>query len=207
MEKSIKDIWHNGFANHDIVAIPKVMDLYNKKSILLIDKIKRTYQIDNKALIPMAVVCGLVCGFLGHILLGLYVMLLLVVLFFTNKNLLQSLENIRITTNSYDYLVSYRNAIKKIVRTTNKIIVLIFPLAIIPIYWFVFKNTETYNNIIHEIEPLYLFLSVLGLAIIISLIGVFIYKISTKMLYGSYLHQLDALISDLDVLTTDIDYK
>ena len=203
MEKSIENIWNTGFMNSEELEIPKVMNLYNQKSKLLLDKFKKTYQIDNKVLLPMAVVIGVGLSLFGYILLGIYIMVLLVVLFFTNKKLLQSLENIKVSTNSYDYLTTYRGAIKKIIKTTTKIIGLAFPLAIIPAYWLFFKNTEMYSDIVIKVESAYLLLLVIGLAIVLGVMCVTIYRVTTKLIYGTYLRQLDGLISDMDVLKAD----
>ncbi len=55
MEKSIEKIWNEAFVEEQALIAPKVNDLYNKKSKSLIHKIQRTYEIDNKGLIPMAI--------------------------------------------------------------------------------------------------------------------------------------------------------
>ena len=107
------------------------------------------------------------------------------------------------STNSYDYLTTYRGAIKKIIKTTTKIIGLAFPLAIIPAYWLFFKNTEMYSDIVIKVESAYLLLLVIGLAIVLGVMCVTIYRVTTKLIYGTYLRQLDGLISDMDVLKAD----
>ena len=38
MNKSIENIWKEGFTNKDLI-IPKINDFYNKKSISLVEKI------------------------------------------------------------------------------------------------------------------------------------------------------------------------
>ena len=41
MEKSIENVWTKGFENSNELLSPKSVNLYNQKSKLLIDKIKR----------------------------------------------------------------------------------------------------------------------------------------------------------------------
>jgi hypothetical protein len=203
MEKSIENIWTTGFMNSEELVTPKIENLYDQKSTLLLDKFKRTYQIDNKALIPIAIVLGLGLGFFGYVILGIYVALLLTILYFVNRKLLQSLERITISTNSYDYLTIYRKTIKSIVNTTTKIVGFVFPLAIIPGYWLFFSKTEMYIDIINTIEPFQLFMAVGLLAIVLGLICIAIYRLTTKLTYGSYLDKLDDLISDMKHLKSN----
>lgn len=200
MEKSIENIWTKGFMNAEELVAPKVVNLYNQKSKLLLDKFKKTYKIDNKALIPMAILLGIGLSLFGYIILGIYTMILMTALFFFNRKLLQSLETINVSTNSYDYLTVYRKTIKKITNKTTKIVGLIFPLVIIPAYWLVFMNTEMYSDIITKVEPFKLVLSIVGLTILLSFICMSICKITTSLVYGKYLNKLDDLILDMNEL-------
>ena len=197
MEKSIESIWTNGFMNSDELKAPKILDLYNQKSKLLIEKLKKTYKTDNKSLLPIAILLGIGFSFFGHFLLGIYLMILIISLFFFNKKLLQNLEKINITTNSFDYLVTYRKTVKKITSATTKLLGLGLPLAIIPGYWFFFKNKEVYTNLIDKTTPFYLILMIIGFAIVLSSLGILVYKITTKIIYSKHLNRLDEIISDM----------
>ena len=42
MDKSIEEIWDNGFQNNKYSIPPVIVDLYHKKSILTVDKLKST---------------------------------------------------------------------------------------------------------------------------------------------------------------------
>ena len=44
MEKSIESIWKEGFLQKNAMVAPKLNNLYNKKSIHIIDKFKRMFQ-------------------------------------------------------------------------------------------------------------------------------------------------------------------
>ena len=85
MEKSIEQMWNNGFLKNEKLLAPKLNDLYNQKSQLVIDKLKRTYTIDNKSMIPLAALVFGISAFFGYYLLGIYLMLITLVLFFLNR--------------------------------------------------------------------------------------------------------------------------
>ena len=54
MKKSIETIWQEGFLNNEALVAPKLNDLYNQKSIHIVDKFKRMYKINIIAIIAFA---------------------------------------------------------------------------------------------------------------------------------------------------------
>lgn len=200
MEKSIESIWNEGFLNNEILVAPKLNNLYNKKSNLLIEKIRKTYTMDNKSIIPIAVLFAAGFSYAGHVALGLYGMTLMIALFFLNRTKLQKLERIKITSNSYQYLLAYKNIVKELIGFTTKLLALGLPIAVIPSYWLFFRKTELFQQLILKTETLYLILIVIGLTLLISLIGVLIYKFSTAIVYGNLIKKLDEIIGDMEAL-------
>ncbi|WP_055445500.1 hypothetical protein [Lacinutrix himadriensis] len=200
MEKSIENIWENGFKNPKDLKVDKAFNYYEKKSNLLIEKLERTYQLDNKSLLPIAVVLGLGLSIYGHIILGLYVMGLLITLFFYNKKTLHSFEDIKISNSNYEYLVSYRNTIKRTIKSTTRVVGLIFPLLILPGYWLFYKNTAFHISFLGKLTNIQLFIMVFAAVIVFGFLFIFIYRVSTKVLYGNYMNQLDNMIKDLEAL-------
>ncbi|QXP59749.1 hypothetical protein [Olleya sp. HaHaR_3_96] len=200
MEKSIENIWENGFKNPEDLKVDKVFNYYEKKSNLLIEKLQRTYQLDNKSLLPMAVVLGLGLSVYGHIILGLYVMGLLITLFFYNKKILYLFEDIKISNSNYEYLVSYRSTIKRTIKSTTRVVGLIFPLLILPGYWLFYKNTAFYISVLDKFSGIQLIMMIFSAVIVFAFLFIFIYRVSTKVLYGNYMNQLDNMIKDLEAL-------
>lgn len=198
MEKSINDIWTKGFKNSNELASPKTMKLYNQKSKLLLEKIKKTYQTDNKSLIPIAILFAVGFSIAGKILLGFYGMTLMIGLFFINRKLLINLENITITSSNYDYLIAYKKGIQKVVSATYKLLGFGLPVILLFGFWIYFKDTNFYLNFIKETSSLNIILIVLGLAGFISLAGIAIYKMANNALYKKHLHDLDVIIGDLE---------
>lgn len=196
MEKSIETIWNEGFLRDEGISAPKVNNLYKRKSKLLLEKIKSTYRTDNKSIIPIALISLLAFGFLGHVILGIYLAGLMMGMFFLNKQKLNALEGIVINGNSYDYLLKYRESIKNIVRFYTRLLGLGLPVAGIIGYWLYFQNSKLYIQFL-ELEVLYIILIILAIGLGLSAIGILAYRLSTRILYGNLLHQLDAILEDL----------
>ena len=200
MGKSIESIWNEGFLNNEMLVAPKLNNLYTKKSTLLIEKIKKTYTVDNKSIIPIALLFAAGFSYAGHVTLGLYGMALMIALFFLNRTKLQKLEKIKITSSSYQYLVAYKNIIKELKNFSSKLLAFGLPIAIIPGYWLFFRKTDLFQQLILKIETPYLILIVTGLALLISFLGVLIYKLSTAIVYGNLIKKLDEIIDDMETL-------
>ena len=56
MEKSIETIWKKGFLKNDALLAPKLNNLYDQKSIDIVDKFKRMYKINIIALMAFALI-------------------------------------------------------------------------------------------------------------------------------------------------------
>jgi len=54
MEKSIENIWKEGFLKNDALVVPKINNLYDQKSIHIIDKFKRMFKINLIAIVFFA---------------------------------------------------------------------------------------------------------------------------------------------------------
>jgi hypothetical protein len=197
MEKSINDIWTKGFENSNELSSPKIMNLYNQKSKLLVDKIKKTSETDNKSLLPIAFIFAVGFSIAGHILLGFYGMILIIALFFFNRKLLSSLENIKITSSNYDYLIAYKKAIDKIIESSFKLLGFGLPIIVITGFWLYFRSSSKYAHFINSYSSLHIILIIIALAGIISLAGLSIYKITSHTLYRKHLNDLNMIISDL----------
>ncbi len=200
MEKSIETIWKDGFLKDDALLAPKLNNLYKKKSIHLIDKIKRVSKIDNLSILPIALVFGVILSYLGFVIIGFYGASLMILLFSLNKKLLKSLDEITINTTNYQYLIAYKKAINTIISFTTKIIGFGLPLAVIPAYWLFFKDTEIYQKLFSETSNLSIVLFTAIFGLLLSSIGILIYKLSTKILYGYLLVKLDEMIADMEEL-------
>ncbi|GAA4273453.1 hypothetical protein U6A24_19220 [Aquimarina gracilis] len=200
MEKSIENIWKEGFLNQESILAPKIEALYNKKSMLLVEKIKQTYKNDNQAIIPIAIIGLLGCLYFGKIALGAYLFLLLISLFYLNKRALNPLEKLELNTSSYTYLVSYKNCIRNIIKSYTKVFAFAAPFAVAIGCLIYFKDVPWFQEMISNQEIGKTLLVSIGCLLMVSLLFTSIYRVTTELMYGNYLRNLNAIISDLEEL-------
>jgi len=199
MERSIENIWKEGFDSDKSFKLPLVKDLYTRKSKLIIDKIKSTSKWDNISLIPMAIVQFGLFVFLGKILLGFYVGALLVLLFFLNKKMLRRVDMFNSSANTYQYLMDYNKQLKAIERFYIKLLGIGLPILIIPAYWMYFQGTPMMSAFI-GLDILIQIFIVLVVSILLSGLGMLSYKLSTHLVYGKLITRIEEIIHDMEEL-------
>ena len=199
MERSIENIWKEGFESEKSFKLPLVKDLYTRKSKLIIDKIKSASKWDNLSLIPMALVLFGLFVFLGKILLGFYLGALLILLFFLNKKMLKKLEVFNTSSNTYQYLINYDAQLKAIQRFYTKLLAIGLPILIIPAYWMYFQRTPMMSAFI-GLDILFQIFVVLVISILLSGLGVLSYKLSTHLVYGKLITRIEEIINDMEEL-------
>lgn len=203
MEKSIKKIWDEAFINEQSLIAPQVNDLYNKKSKSIINRIKRTYEIDNKGLIPMAIILVIGMAIFSEYIIGLYASFLIMCLYFFNRNLLSRFNSIDIKSDNLTYLKNYRSIITSITKSTKKLFMFALPLAVLSIFIlaFLIKDHSFLSKFISEGTTIFHMLGIgLGLGILISMLCTAVFAISTKILYGTLFSKLDDIISEMEAL-------
>ena len=82
MDKSIEEIWSEGFQDEKYLIPPVIDDLYNKKSILTVDKLKSVSKKDNWSIIPLSIITLIFFIIKSKLLFGLYISALMLSLFF-----------------------------------------------------------------------------------------------------------------------------
>jgi len=210
MEKSIETIWKEGFLKNDALVAPKLNDLYNQKSIHIIDKFKRMFKINLNALVVFSFVF-LVISFLGKIpVVGVLMFILFNVIVIVNKKLFKGLNKIDKNVSSYLYLKSFDDWMKEQISINIKMSRYIYPyvfLAMISGFWFSNNFQETLNRIFGNYEAYMLYgipvFWVLGILFIVMLLAIFggrIYKWDLNIVYGRILKKLDETLADMEEL-------
>ena len=197
MEKSIENIWKEGFKTEKGLKIPEVRNLYESKSKLLVERFKSTSKKDNISLIPIAVILCAVFAFLGKIILGAYVALLIILLYFLNKKMMTKLNETQLNSNIYQYILNYHAQLKSIQSFYTRLLAFGLPLVIIPGYWMYFQGTDVTNYLV-SLAPIKQVLLVAMLTMLLSGLGVLSYKLSTRLVYGRLLHRLENMIDDME---------
>ncbi len=210
MEKSIETIWKEGFLKNDALVAPKLNDLYNQKSIHIIDKFKRMFKINLNALVVFSFVVLAVSFFAKIPVLGVLMFILLNVIVIVNKKLFKGLNKIDKNVSSYKYLKSFDDWMKEQISINMKMSRYIYPYIFLAmIFGFRFSGDfqETLNRILgtHQIYyiygiPVYWVLTMLIIVILLAIFGGRIYKWDLNLVYGRILKKLDETLADMEEL-------
>lgn len=216
MEKSIENIWKEGFLKSDALVAPKINNLYNQKSIHIIDKFKRMFRINLIAIIAFSFIFLIVSFIVGIPITGIIFFVTLSVLVFINKKLLNDLEKIDIGLSSYQYLQAFDQWIKKQVAINKKISKFLYPIIFMSmIIGFWFKDAEGIplgERLVSEILigfpniylvsgiPLIGIIIVLFILALLALFGGRIYKWDLNIVYGRVFKKLEELMTDIESL-------
>jgi len=216
MEKSIENIWKEGFLKSDALIAPKINNLYNQKSIHIIDKFKRMFRINLIAIVAFSFVFLVVTYFVGIPITGIIFFVTLNVLVIINKKLLNGLEQIDKGTNSYQYLKSFNDWMNKQVSVNMHISTFLYPIIFISmILGFWFKDAEgmllgerLVGEIVHGFPNIYLVYGVplIGIVAALAIIGLLaffggrIYQWDLNLVYGRVFKKLGELMTDIESL-------
>ena len=210
MEKSIESIWKQGFLENDAMVAPKLNNLYNQKSIHIIDKFKRMFKINLNALVIFSFFVLVVSFFVKIPVMGVLMFILFNVIVIVNKRLLKGLNDIDKNVSSYQYLKSFDTWMKSQIEVNYKMSRYIYPyifIAMVSGFGFSSQFRESLNRMLGGYQPYMVFdipvLWVLAMIVIIILLAIFggrIYKWDLNIVYGRIIKKLDELITDMEDL-------
>ncbi len=216
MEKSIENIWKEGFHKSDALVAPKINNLYNQKSIHIIDKFKRMFRINLIAIVAFSFVFLIVSFFLGIPLMGAIFFVTLIVLVIINKRLLNGLESIDKGVSSYQYLRAFNQWIKKQVSINKRMSTFLYPIIFMSIiigFWF--KDAEgiplgkrLVNDVLIGFPDIYMIqgiplVAIIVIILILGLLAFFggrIYQWDLNLVYGRVFKKLEELMADIEEL-------
>ena len=216
MEKSIENIWKEGFLKSDALVAPKINNLYNQKSIHVIDKFKRMFRINLIAIVAFSSVFFIVSFFVGIPIMGAIFFVTLMALAFINKRLLSGLEQIDKGVNSYQYLMTFNQWVNKQVSVNKKLSRFLYPIIFMSfILGFWFKDAEGMHlgerlvgEVVYGFPDIYLVYGIplIGIVIVVAILGILaffggrIYQWDLYIVYGRIFKKLDELLADLESL-------
>lgn len=216
MEKSIENIWKEGFLKSDALVVPKINNLYNQKSIHIIDKFKRMFKINLIAIVAFSFAFLVVSFIIGIPITGIIFFITLSVLVFINKRLLNDLEKIDIGISSYQYLKAFNQWINKQVSINKRFSRFLYPIIFMSLvlgFWF--KDAEGMplgERLVGEILvgfpdtylifgiPLIGIVIVAVILVLLFLVGGRIYKWDLNIVYGRIFKKLEELMTDIESL-------
>lgn len=216
MEKSIESIWKEGFLKNDALVAPKVNNLYNQKSIHIIDKFKRMFKVNLIAIVAFSVTFLIISYFFGIPIMGAIFFVVLNLLVLINKRLLRDLDKIDKGENSYQYLKAFNSWINMQVKINERISRLLYPIIFLSIilgFWFkdaqgiplgerlVDKVVTSYPNIhLFQGIPTWGIFGVILILIVLTFLGKRIYHWDLNLVYGKIFKKLKNLLNDIEEL-------
>ncbi len=216
MEKSIEKIWNEGFLKNDALVAPKLNNLYNQKSIDIVEQFKRMYKINRIAIVAFACII-LPVSFLVKIpYMGIGMFILFFILVTIAQKFSTRLDQLDKTQNSYQYLLSFDKWVKEMAATNVTLSRFLYPYVFIIMvggFWFGsiggdIPGNNLVNFIVRQFPNAYLIFGFpLILAIIALLtIGLLAYfggrigDFDLKLGYGRILKKLDTMLADMEEL-------
>ncbi|MEQ6122478.1 hypothetical protein [Reichenbachiella sp. MALMAid0571] len=210
MEKSIENIWKEGFLKSDALVAPKINKLYSQKSIHIIDKFKRMMKINIYIILVFAFLNLGLYAALGTPIAGGIIFLLLMGGCWISIKRAKTLKNINTNLSSYDYIKSFKNWLSMAISNNIKMMRFFYPLmflaALMPIVHALkageVTNKAIVNSGFHLIYgiPTFMWIIALIIAVLIYVFGGKIYKWDVHLVYGSVFKKLDELLADLENL-------
>jgi hypothetical protein len=216
MEKSIENIWKEGFLESDALVAPKINNLYNRKSIHIIDKFKRMFKINLIAIVALSLAFLIVSFIIGIPITGIIFFVTLSVLVYINKKLLNDLEKIDLGISSYQYLKAFNQWINKQVSINKRFSRLLYPIIFMSLvlgFWFndaegMPLGERLVGEILVGFPDTYLIFGIplIGIVIVavilvlLFLVGGRIYKWDLNIVYGRIFKKLEELMTDIESL-------
>ena len=216
MEKSIETIWKEGFLKNDALIAPKLNNLYNQKSIHIVDKFKRMFKINLIAIIVFAFIVLLISFTSELAYFGILMFILFNTIVIVNRKFGKSLNKIDKGLDSYEYLSAFNNWINEMVLTNMKLSRFVYPyvfLTLIIGFWFGgfggdIPGMDFINEVIIEYPNTYLvfgipLVGIMGVVFIMGLLAFFggmIGKWDLNIVYGRMLKKLDVLMVEMEEL-------
>ena len=216
MEKSIEDIWKEGFLKSDALVAPKINNLYNQKSIDIIDKFKRMFKINLIAIVAFSFIFLIVSFFNGVPIMGAIFFVTLTVLVIINKKLLDGLEKIDKGVSSYQYLKAFNQWIQKQVAINKRMSRFLYPiffLSIVVGFWFndaegIPLGERLIGEVLYGFPDIYLIqgIPLIVISVILLIVGLLaffggrIYLWDLNLIYGRVLKKLEELMADIEEL-------
>ena len=211
MDQTIENIWKEGFVNAEEIIAPKINNLYNQKSIHIIDKIKRMNKINLIAIAAGAPIFMVITFFMKFPITGIATFIILAVVLYVNRNLMKGFDTIDKGNNSYEYLNSFNTWLKKQLAINRKMAGYYYPalfLAVVIGLWFSPGVQHIFQEILAKPNEIYLVgnfpilwtIPVAIITIVLAFAGDRLYDFDVKLVYGPVYKKLDDILADMEDL-------
>ena len=200
MDKSIEETWSKGFQDEKYLIPPVIDDLYTKKSILTVDKLKSFSKKDNWSIIPLSIITLIFFIIKSNLLFGLYISSLMLSLFFLNRKKLKFLNTINTSQSCFQYLGKLQEMIKNNMKFTARLLGVGLPFfGYVGLCIFIFESNRG-NFILETYSSKQLLIKSVIILMYLSVIGIISFRLTNYLVYGRLIKKIDEMINELDLL-------
>jgi hypothetical protein len=223
MEKSIETIWKEGFMHDNALVVPRINDLYNRKSTDIVDKLQRMFRVNLLAITIAIIAIPVVTGAIefGGPFTGvettpfiffpaLALSALLAVLVRIRRQEMLKLEQFDKGQTSYQYLKVFVEWRRASFQRYSRFYQLFYPLFFLlgdAVLWFSFGSKIAAEAaagfpeefVAQHISTLWLIGTVLGTGLA-AWFAKPLYQLDVNLVYGQQFEKLDEIIADMEEL-------
>ncbi len=207
MENSIEMIWKQGFLNESSLVAPKINDLYNQKSLQVVDRIKRRMRNQRTFSLMMALFTPILYYFIGVFWYGLAWSIMSVFMLWYTKDIITTMQTLDQGATSYDYLKSFDRCLKDIFVKGEKIIRYSFPVGWLfgfSVIWAFWSKHGTFLIMQQRFPAVNVQLCVLAYLAALMLLGIVfsvkMYRWEVRLVYGRLFNKLEETIAEMEKL-------
>lgn len=210
MGKSIESIWKNGFTEENLVA-PKVFDLYNRKSINVVDKLLDMGKYNLLFIAGGGIILLSIAINNGATIAGMVLFALLMIIVLYGKKQSEKIEEIDKTQSSYTYLKLVKQWLDETILGYTKLYRVLYP-ALVLTFSIGFLTSDAFSQALIDIKqrspelltflgvPLIWYVPIAIVAIASSVFASRLYKADLNIVYKGVFNRLDNLITDMEEL-------
>lgn len=215
MERSIESIWKEGFLNAESLNTPRINNLYNQKSLHIVDRFKTMGKRNLYGIAIGSIIFLLISILVKIAYVGIFVALLMYYLIWIGRRQSQYLKAIHYGSSSYDYLKAFNDWLQKAIDEYGQVYRYIYPMLFIAfitgaLYARILGQESIISKIMNDpdtylIQGLPIFW-ILPLALIVVLTFVFsgtLYKSDLYSIYGGIFNKLEELLKDMEELRSE----
>ncbi len=216
MEKSIELLWKDGFLKEDALVSPKINNLYNAKSIHIIEQVKRMFRINLIAIVAFSILFLGISFFIGIPITGILFFVMLSGIAYLNRQLFIDLNQLNLGKSCYEYLQSFNQWKNKLIALNARISQFLYPCIFLSmILGFGFKDINgltlgerLIDKILQKFPDTYVLLGIplFGILAVLFIIGILayfggrIYQWDLNLVYGRIFKKIEELKTDIEEL-------
>ena len=215
MEKSIENIWNQGFLDEGALVAPKINKLYETKSINTIDTFKSMYH-KNYWFIWILLLVHAIGGYIStNVYFAMYMSSLFVPILVLSKRQIRLMDALDLNESSYTYLATFNNWLQKMISDFRLVYLFFYPFYFIGLVWFLaLKDTGEDGDYIpiatRILQSDQVFkiagVPVIWVSVILALTGLVayfspkIFMFDIRIVYGRLMDRLKTMLKEMEDL-------